>query len=86
MNKDRDTDSRRIRAETWAREDTKAETGLLAVSGKIQVLTSCKFEKSAGNQSKALSDLQGDSLIAYLAFSPRFPSTLLPAPEPDKQK
>ena len=53
MSKDRDTDRRRVRnwsrAETWARKDTKAETRLLTVSRKIQALTSCKFDKSAGN-------------------------------------
>jgi hypothetical protein len=91
MNKDRDTDSRRIRnwsrTETWARKDTKTETGTsppLTVSRKIQVITSCKSEKSAGNQSTTSSDLQGDSLIAYLVFSSRFPSPLLTASEPDK--
>ena len=82
-NKDRDTDSRRIRnwsrAETWEREDTKTETGTsppLTVSRKIQVITSCKSEKSAGNQSTTSSDLQGDSLITYLVSSSRFPSLL----------
>ena len=53
MSKDRDTDRRRVRnwsrAETWARKDTKAETRLLTVSRKLQVFTSCKFEKLAGN-------------------------------------
>jgi hypothetical protein len=85
MNKDRDTDSRRIRnwsrTETWARKDTKTETGTspsLTVSRKIQVITSCKSEKSAGNQSITSSDLQ------YLVFSSRFPSTFLTTSEPDK--
>jgi hypothetical protein len=93
MNKDRDNDSHRIRnwsrAETWTREDTKTETGTsppLTVSRKIQVITSCTSEKSAGHQSTTSSDLQGDSLITSLGFSSRFPSTLLTASEPAKHK